>query len=150
MGDTASANLYIGKYIGGLKKLSFKEADIAYNMGDLYSAAAMNDEAEKFYRQALSLTSSKTIVQGNLAWFLIDKDRNIDEGLELIDKVLQANPDASSAVLDTKGWGLYKKGKYKEALVFLEKARDRSPRFYHDAWKHIEAVKKAIANQDKK
>ena len=29
----------------------------------------------------------------NLAYFLIDKDRNINEGLELVDKALKISPD---------------------------------------------------------
>ena len=145
MGDTASASRLIEKYLAKLRLNSTNEADIAYNMAEIYAGTNLNDETEKYYRKALNLASDKSFAQGNLAWFLIDKNRNIDEGLELIDKVLQTSPDVNSAALDTKGWGLYKKGRYKEALVFLEKARDMSPRYYHDAWKHIAAVKKAMA-----
>jgi tetratricopeptide (TPR) repeat protein len=51
----------------------------------------------------------------SLAWFLINKDRNINEGLELYDKVLESSPDNFN-YLQTKGWGLYKQGKYQKAL----------------------------------
>ena len=83
----------------------------------------------------------------NLASFLIDKDRNINEGLELIDKALELSPDNYNFT-DIKGWGLYKQGKYEEALKLLEKSWDLKP-YYFDCGIniHIEEVKKAIANQ---
>ena len=85
----------------------------------------------------------------NLAYFLIDKDRNINEGLELVDKALKLNPDNYN-YLDTKGWGLYKQGKYKEALEILQKSWDlrREKAVYnHEAFLHLEAAKKAVAGQ---
>ena len=51
----------------------------------------------------------------NLAYFLIDKDRNINEGLELVDKALKLSPDNYN-YLHTKGWGLYKQGKYQGSI----------------------------------
>ena len=85
----------------------------------------------------------------NLAYFLIDKDRNIDEGLELVDKALKLSPDNYN-YLHTKGWGLYKQGKYKEALDILQKSWDlrREKAIYdHEAFLHLEAAKKAVASQ---
>jgi tetratricopeptide (TPR) repeat protein len=81
-----------------------------------------------------------------LAYFLIDKDRNINEGLELIDKALELSPD-KYYMLDTKGWGLYKQGRYKEALEFLQKSWDSNPFYSHEAYLHLEAAKKGVAGQ---
>ena len=82
----------------------------------------------------------------NLAWFLIDKDRNVDEGMELIDKALKVSPN-NFYFLDCKGWGLYKQGKNKEALELLEKSRDLCPFYRNLIHLHIEEVKKATAFQ---
>jgi hypothetical protein len=49
--------------------------------------------------------------------------------------------------LDTKGWGLFKKGKYKEALEFIEKSWELRPVYDHEVWLHLEAAKKAAAGQ---
>ena len=46
------------------------------------------DKAEEYYRQALSLEPESPGRLNNLAYFLIDKDRNINEGLKLVDKAL--------------------------------------------------------------
>jgi len=78
---------------------------------------------------------------------LINKDRNIKEGLELTDKVLVLNPDDYVA-LHSKGWGLYKQGNFQEALSILQKSWDlrRGKAVYnHEAFLHLEAAKKAVA-----
>ncbi len=82
----------------------------------------------------------------NLAWLLIDKDRNIAEGLKFIDAALELTPDEYYMV-DTKGWGLYKQGKYQEALELLEKAWNLKPIYDHELFLHLEAAKKAVASQ---
>jgi hypothetical protein len=52
--------------------------------------------------------------------------------------------------LHTKGWGLYKQGKYKEASVILQKSWDLrmiNAIYDHEAFLHLEAAKKAVASQ---
>jgi len=50
-------------------------------------------------------------------------------------------------MLDTKGWGLYKHGKYQEALELLQKSWDLYPVYDHEVNLHLEAAKKAVSNQ---
>jgi tetratricopeptide (TPR) repeat protein len=85
----------------------------------------------------------------NLAYFLIDKDRDLNEGLELVNKQLESSPENFN-YLDTKGWGLYKQGNYKEALDMLQKSWDlrmEKAIYYHRAYLHLEIAKKAVASQ---
>ena len=49
--------------------------------------------------------------------------------------------------LHTKGWGLYKQGKYQEALELLQKSWDLRPIYRHRIFLHLEAAKKAVAGQ---
>ena len=84
-----------------------------------------------------------------LAFFLIDKDRNIREGLGLADTALKIFPD-DSYLLDTKGWGFYKQGKYQESLDLLQKSWDlrmKKSVYNHEAFLHLEPAKKAVASQ---
>jgi len=143
---TKDANDYIEKYKSIRKENSVTEASIMTGVADIYSDANILDKAEEYYRQALLLEPEKSVRMNNLAWFLIDKDRNIDEGLKLIDKALKLFPD-SWAMLDTKGWGLYKQDKYQEALKFLQKADSLKPVYSQDLYDHLEAAKKAVANK---
>ena len=146
-GDTIEANHYIKEYIYLLKDNSSSEADIASNLAFIYSETGNLNKAEEYYNQALSLEPENIIRLNNLAYFLIDKERNIAEGMELVEKVLLLNPEDYNS-LHTKGWGLYKQGKFNEALEIIKKSWDlrREKAVYdHEAFLHLEAAKKAVA-----
>jgi tetratricopeptide (TPR) repeat protein len=145
---TKEANDLIEKYVSTLKNNFISEADIASNLGDIYWDANILYKAEAYFRKALLLESDNPDRMNYLAYFLIDKDRNINEGLELIIKAIELRPDHYS-YLNTKGWGLYKLGKYHEALDILQKGWDLRMKnaVYNDpAFLHLEAAKKAVAN----
>jgi tetratricopeptide (TPR) repeat protein len=147
LGKEKAANKYIEKYIKFKKDNSATEAEIKASLGWIYNDADKFDKAEDYFRQALSLEPENPERMENLAYFLIDKDRNINEGLELSNKSLGISPD-NDRYLDTKGWGLYKQGKYEESLEVFNKCLDLTPPlsgYIH--YVHIEEVKKAIAGQ---
>jgi tetratricopeptide (TPR) repeat protein len=145
------ANRYIDKYISIRKENSASEAQIATNLAVIYSEAGISDKAEAYYREALSFETNDPVRLNNLAYFLIDKDRNANEGLELVEKALKIKPDNYS-YLHSRGWGLYKLGNYLEALDILQKSWDlrrRNAIYNHEAFLHLEAAKKAVASQKK-
>ena len=107
------------------------------------------ERADKYYRKALSLEPESAIYLNNLAYFLIDKDRDVNEGMELVDKALKLRPEYY-IYLHTKGWGLYKLGKYQEALEILQKSWDlrmKNAIYDYEAFQHLEAARKAVAEQ---
>ena len=146
-GDTVAANLYIERLVSIRMENSWSEAGIKINLAYIYSEADLLDKAEKYYRQALSLEPKNANRFRILADFLIDKERNINEGLELAEKYLELTP-VNYLFLDTKGWGLFKLGKYEEALGILQESwnlRLEKATYDHQAWLHLEAAKKAVA-----
>jgi len=145
-GDMTSANRYVEKYVSNRKSNSWSEASISTGLAGIYSEAGILGKAEEYYRNALSLEPQRPNRLNNLAWFLIDNDRNINEGLELVDKALGFSPDDYN-YLHTKGWGLYKQGKYKDALEILQKSWDLKPVYDHGIYLNLETAKKAVANQ---
>jgi tetratricopeptide (TPR) repeat protein/TolB-like protein len=142
--DTTSANRYIEEYISVCRNNSEKEASIMNNVAGTYSEAGILDKADEYYRKALSLEPDNPFQLNNLAWFLIDKDRNINEGMELIDKALKLSPNDFNYI-DTKGWGLYKQGRFQEALKLLEISWNLRPIYSHEIYLHLEAARKAVA-----
>ena len=156
--DTVTANEDIRKYISVRRDNLWPEVDIISTLALMYSEAGILDKAEEYYRKAAAMQqdnpgiwSRKQINNqfrlNNLAWFLIDKNRNINEGLELVNKELELKPD-DYLYLDCKGWGLFKQGKYDEALKILEKSWELKPVYDHDLYLHLEAAKKAVADQN--
>ena len=147
--DTVAANKYIEKYISILKEKSSSEADIEYHLAKIYNEEGRLDKAEQCYRQAWSLEPKDPWLLYNLAYFLIDNNRNIPEGLSSLNKELKLYPENHN-FLHTKGWGLYKQGKNIEALDLLQKSwilRMKNAIYDHSAFLHLEEVKKAVANQ---
>jgi Tfp pilus assembly protein PilF len=109
------------------------------------------DEAEEYFRTALSSEPENPVRLNDLANFLIDKDRNISEGMDYVEKALHSD-SVNYNYLHTKGWGLYKQSKYLEAADLLQKSWDlrRKKAIYdHDAYYHLEAAKKAVTDQKK-
>jgi len=148
-GNISEANRYIDKYTSIRKEESVPEVNIISSLAGIYSDADILDKAEEYYRQALSLEPENPARINNLAYFLIDKDRNINEGMELAYRALKSNPDNHN-FLNTEGWGLYKQGKYIEALEVLQKSWDlrmKNAIYNHEAFLHLEAAKKAVAGQ---
>jgi tetratricopeptide (TPR) repeat protein/TolB-like protein len=146
--DTVTANNLIEKYKALRKERSWSDAGIAYSIGEIYKEAGYLDKAEEYHRQEVTLEPDNPDRLWDLGWFLIDKDRNIDEGLRLVDKALELRP-GYYWYLDAKGWGLYKQGKYDEALKYIEECLKLSPSYRHNVHLHLETVKKAVNGKKK-
>jgi tetratricopeptide (TPR) repeat protein len=145
-GDTSTANKYIEKLKSFWREDSASETVILSGLGNLYADADIPDKSEQFYRKALSLQPEDNYTKYKLAKFLIDNNRNINQGLEIIDQLLKLYPD-NYFVLVCKGWGLYEQGKYQEALKLLEKCDSLKPVYDHEFFLHLQAAEKAVANQ---
>jgi tetratricopeptide (TPR) repeat protein len=145
-GDTVAANQSIKKYVTIRKLKSDPDALITLGLAWLFNQAGIPDRAENYFRQAISMHPNDPYLLNELAYFLIDNDRNIEEGLKLADQSLKVHPD-NYLYLDTKGWGLYKQGKKKEALELLEKSWNLKPIYDHRVYLHLEEAKKAVAGQ---
>jgi tetratricopeptide (TPR) repeat protein len=144
--DTITANRFIEKFKSMLKDNSVSEAVIAASLGDLYAEAGIFDKAEEYYRKPREIAPQDVRWQGVLATFLINNDRNINEGMELVDKALTSSPDNFN-FLHIKGLGLYKQGKYQEALEVLQKSwdlRTKNAYYDHEAFLHLQEAKKAM------
>jgi TolB-like protein/Tfp pilus assembly protein PilF len=145
--DTVMVNQCVEKIKAKFREESYPESIIYGLLGYLFSSGNIPDKAEMFYRKALSLDPENPSMMNDLAYTLIKYDLNITEGNDLSEKVLKAIP-AQYAFLHTRGWGLYKEGKYKEALSMLQQSWDlrmRDAVYDHEAFLHLEEAKKAVA-----
>ncbi len=147
-GNPGRANKYLEQYINILRYNSVPEANIEARIASAYWEADLPDKAENAYRKVIAEFGETPSRLNDLASFLIETGRGVEEGLELIGKALEIRP-GDYTYLNTRGWGLYKLGRYEEALSVLNKAWDNSPIFSQYLNQHIREVEQALALQDK-
>ncbi len=147
-GKTAEADEILVKYRAKHKELGTDESLLEVYLGNLYEEANILDEAEKHFRKLYEQNPQRPGRKYQLARFLINNDINIDEGMELINKALEALPE-EELYLQVKGWGCYKQGKYEEAVQLLSKASEQDLYFVIDRYNQLQEAKKALANQNK-
>jgi len=142
--DTIAANNYLNQYISLSAEDASSEEFVSIGPAEFYIEAGNLEKAEAYLRQEFSKQPENVYRIYKLAMFLIDKERNVDEGLELIEKALASRPDLKWYLLDCKGWGLYKKGKFDEALTILQECWDSRIYYQHSIFLHLEAARKAV------
>lgn len=147
--DTILARKHIEKLISFCEDNSISEADINAELGWIYWEAGNLDKAEEYFREALSLQPENPNRMNTLANRLFDRNKDFDEAYILLDKAMElaSNKWDYFNYLDSKGMGLYKEGRSKEALEVLQKMYDSAPYKMYFMKSHLEEVKKAIANQ---
>jgi len=120
------------------------EALISNDMGYIYTQAGQPDVAEQQYRLAIQQNPQNLQFQFNLAKFLIDEEVHLDEGLEIVERLLERSP-GQWALLCYKGWGLYKKGNLEEGLELLRTGWENRPIYNHLYYMHLQEVEQAAA-----
>ena len=88
-----------------------------------YERAGKYDAAVRELRQLLVERPGDATVQNALGYTLADRNRSLDEAATLITAALEQMPD-SPAVLDSKGWVLFRQGRAPEALPYLQRASE--------------------------
>ncbi len=147
-GKTKQADEYLERFELLARNQAATEASLQSQLGGIYEEAGKIDQAEEYLRNALVLEAQSPTRMNNLAYLLIEKELNVDEGMELIEKALEQRPD-NSYFLHSKGLGLYKQGKYQDALAILQKSWDlrmEHGRYSHEIFQNLEKAKKAVAN----
>ncbi len=83
-------------------------------------------------------------VNNDLGYLYADQGKNLEQAESMIRKALAAEPE-NGAYLDSLGWVLYKRGKYEEALPYLEKAVKNSPGAGDETlWEHLGDVQERL------
>ena len=84
------------------------------------------DQAETHYREALKINPNFVPAANNLAYNLADRDKNLDEALQLAQMAREKMPEDPS-VMDTLGWVYFKKGLYDSAVRELNDSLVKMP-----------------------
>jgi tetratricopeptide (TPR) repeat protein len=139
----------------GLKdEIKDREKDRArYILSALYLDAGDVESAAKQLQILVNKNPDNATYKNDLGYIWADHDRNLDEAEKLIREALDLDRKEkeklkakgeiddvreNAAYLDSMGWVLYKKKKYKEALEYLKKAAEDEEDGQHlEIWDHL-------------
>ncbi|MDQ0132983.1 tetratricopeptide (TPR) repeat protein [Neorhizobium galegae] len=94
---------------------------IFFQRGIAYERLKNWAKAEPNFRKALELNPEQPQVLNYLGYSLVDMNKNLDEGLGMIKRAVDARPD-DGYIVDSLGWAYFRMGKFDDAVTELERA----------------------------
>jgi len=99
---------------------------IFYSRGTCYERLKNWPGAEADLQKALQLFPDQPLALNYLGYSWVDQNRNLKQGMALIEKAVALKPD-DGYIVDSLGWAHFKLGNYAEAGRFLERAVELKP-----------------------
>lgn len=84
------------------------------------------EKSDQTFEEVIQLEPQNLTAKNNYAYFLSERNDQLDKAESLIKEVINAEPNNAS-YQDTYGWILYQQGKYEEAKTWIEKAYRQQP-----------------------
>jgi len=122
----AEAVDYYSKAIALIPKPDKKHWTYYYSRGTSYERTKRWSQAEADLQKALQLNADQPLVLNYLGYSWVDQNRNLKEGMKLIEKAVTLKPD-DGYIVDSLGWAHYRQGNYKDAVRYLERAVELRP-----------------------
>jgi tetratricopeptide (TPR) repeat protein len=90
-------------------------------LGDAYNGMKDYTKSDQAYEDALTINPDNDLVLNNYCYFLALRKENLEKAEKMSARLIKNHPDNPS-YLDTYGWVLFMREKYKEARKVMEKA----------------------------
>ena len=117
----AEAVDYYTRAIALLPNPAKRHWSLFYSRGTCYERLKNWPAAEADLQKALKLYPDQPLVLNYLGYSWVDQNRNLKQGMALIEKAVALKPD-DGYIVDSLGWAHFKLGNYKDAVRFLERA----------------------------
>ncbi|MDX2203562.1 MAG: tetratricopeptide repeat protein [Hyphomicrobiaceae bacterium] len=122
----AEAVEYYSRAIALIDKPEARHWTYFYSRGTSYERLKKMNLAEADLKKSLQLSPDQPMVLNYLGYTWIDQNRNLKEGLGLIEKAVRQKPD-DGYIVDSLGWAYYRLGRFQEATKQLERAVELRP-----------------------
>lgn len=115
------------------------------------------DSAIVTFKKLFEANPDDAMAKNYLGYYLVDSPKDSSSlrwGIALIDEALKIDPQ-NPAYLDSKGWALYREGRFAEALAVmedLEKRKDSIPALFEkdtSIYAHLAAICQALSLSDR-
>jgi Flp pilus assembly protein TadD len=117
---------YYSRAIALIDKPEAKHWSYYYARGTCYERIKKWPLAEADLQKALQLSPDQALVLNYLGYSWIDQNRNLKQGLALIEKAVRQKPD-DGYIVDSLGWAYFRLHNFKEAAKHLERAVELRP-----------------------
>lgn len=140
-------------HYGEAARIGGETQNLLFACGSNMLSLGKVDSAIVVFRKIFQKYPADAMSKNHLGYTLVDLNRNADElkwGISLIDEALALNPD-EIAYKDSKGWALYREGKFREALAVMENVeskRDSFPEMFArdtSIYAHLAAICQALS-----
>jgi tetratricopeptide (TPR) repeat protein len=121
-GRHADAYAFLGKIL----ETRPDDADVLYETALAAEKLGHMDVMERHLQRVIALNPESAQGYNALGYSFADRNLRLDEAAQLIDKAMMLKPD-DAAILDSKGWLLFRQGKLQEALEYLRMAFAKMP-----------------------
>lgn len=92
-----------------------------YARGIALERSGQFPKADADFREALKIRPDSAQVLNYLGYSLVDRNKNLDEALGLIQRAVELRPD-DGYILDSLAWAYFRLGRYDEAVAPMERA----------------------------
>ena len=123
----------------------YLEADTYAMLAEVYYRQERQEEAWQCFEKSLKASPDNIPTLNNYAYYLSENSTKLDKAEQMSKKTIVAEPE-NSTYLDTYAWILYKMGRAKEALPYMEKAIKNDKEGSKTLQDHLEAIQKAVKN----
>ena len=117
---------YYSRAIAIIKKPELKHWGYFYARGTSYERVHKWPLAEADLQTALKLNPDEPTVLNYLGYSWVDQNKNLKQGLQLIEKAVKLKPD-DGYIVDSLGWAHFRMGNFKDAVRWLERAVELRP-----------------------
>ena len=94
---------------------------VLYSRGIAHERLDNWSEAEKDFKEALSINPNDPYILNYLGYSWLDRNMNLKDALELLEKAVKLEPN-DGYIIDSLGWAFYLTGAFDKSIFYLEKA----------------------------
>ncbi len=117
---------YYSRVIAMIEKPEKRHWIYYYSRGTSYERMKNWAKAEVDLQKALQLYPDQPLVLNYLGYSWIDQNKNLKQGMQLIEKAVSLKPD-DGYIVDSLGWAHFRQGNWKDAVRYLERAVELRP-----------------------
>src|SRR5262249_43793008 len=117
---------YYARAIALISQPEQKDWTYFYSRGACYEWLKKWPQAEADLQRALQLSPDQPLVLNTLGYYWINQNKNLKQGLALIEKAARLKPDDGD-IVESLGWAHYRAGNIDQALEHLRRATELRP-----------------------